>query len=311
MQPIITLLDRSPSAPEPLLPARLRAIYGGDLRFPAAAARSVHVFANFAATLDGVVSYQIPGRSGGGEISGFNEEDRFIMGLLRSASDAVLVGAGTFRDSSGSVFLPESISPAFREEFRSFRETILKKPSHPLNVVVGGNGEIDLDEPLFHTPGLTGVLITTAFGYDRLRRAHGRSLAGAEVRATDDKGPRVSPAAAIRILHDEFGVKQLLHEGGPTLFGQFLAEGLIDELFLTLSPKIAGRDEAHRRLGLVEQSLYAPEGSPWFELASLKAAQDHLFLRYRSRGPAQTRTENAPADEEEHRSRFDADGAAP
>lgn len=280
MQPIVTLLDRSPPASRPLLPDRLRATYGGDLQFPAAAARPVTIFANFVATLDGVVSYQIPGRSEGGEISGFNAEDRFIMGLLRSASDAVLIGAGTFRDSSGSVFLPESICPAFRQEFRSFREKVLKKPAHPLNVVVGGSGEIDLDEPLFHTPGLTGVLITTALGYDRLRRLYGRSLAGAEVRATDDEGPKVSPAGAVRILHDEFGVERLLHEGGPTLFGQFLAEGLIDELFLTVSPQIAGRDEGHRRLGLVEQSLYAPEGSPRFALMSLKAAQDHLFLRY-------------------------------
>lgn len=281
MQPIVTLLDRFPSASEPALPAGLRAIYGGDLQFPAAT-RPVCVFANFAATLDGVVSYQIPGRSGGGEISGFNEEDRFIMGLLRSASDAVLFGAGTFRDSSGSIFLPESICPAFRQEFRSFRERVLKKPASPLNVVVGGSGTIDLAEPLFHTPGLTGVVITTAFGYDRLRQRYGRSLAGAEVRATDDEGPRVSPAKAIRILHDEFGVERLLHEGGPTLFGQFLADGLIDELFLTLSPQIAGRDETHRRLGLVEQSLYTPEGSPRFTLVSLKAAQNHLFLRYRS-----------------------------
>lgn len=253
------------------------------LRWPPAAARP-RVFANFAATLDGVVSYQIPGQSGGGEISGFNEEDRFIMGLLRSASNAVLIGAGTFRDSSGSVFLPESICPAFRQEFRSFRETVLKKPTPPLNVVVSGSGRINLDEPLFHTPGLTGVIITTAQGYDRLRREHGRSLAAAEVRATDDKGAKVSPVGAVRILHDEFGVERLLHEGGSALFGQFLAEGFIDELFLTLSPRIAGRDEGNRRLGLVEQSLYAPEGSPGFELVSLKAAQDHLFLRYRRPG---------------------------
>jgi riboflavin biosynthesis pyrimidine reductase len=264
------------------LPDRLRETCGGDLQFPAAAARPVYIFANFVATLDGVVSHQITGRSGGGEISGFSEEDRFIMGLSRSASDAVLIGAGTLRADPGGVLLPGSISPAFRQEFPFFRETVLKKPAHPLNVVISGSGNIDLDEPIFHTPGLTAVIITTALGYDRLRREHGRSLAVPEVRSTDDQGPKLSPASAIRILHDEFGVERLLLEGGPTLFGQFLAEGLVDELFLTLSPQIAGQDERHRRLGVVEQLLYSPEGSPWFKPVSLKAAQDHLFLRYRN-----------------------------
>lgn len=281
MQPIVTLFDRSPPSGQTLLPAHLRAAYGGDLQFPPALARPVYVFANFVATLDGIVSYQIAGKSGGGEISGFNEEDRFIMGLLRSSADAVLIGAGTLRGDPGRVRLPETISPAFQQEFRSFREIVLKRPARPLNVVISGSGRIDLDEPAFHTPGLTGVIITTVPGYDRLRREHGRSLAAAEVRVTGDLGSKVSPTRTLQILHDDFGVERLLHEGGPTVFGKFLAEGLVDELFLTLSPQIAGRDEAHRRLSMVEQLLYAPDRSPWFDLVSLKIAQNHLFLRYR------------------------------
>jgi hypothetical protein len=57
-----------------------------------------YVIGNFVSTIDGVVSFEIPGESGCGDISGFNEADRFIMGLLRASVDAVIVGAGTLRE---------------------------------------------------------------------------------------------------------------------------------------------------------------------------------------------------------------------
>ena len=59
-----------------------------------------HVIGNFVTSLDGVVSLGIPGKAGGGEISGFNPHDRMVMGVLRAAADAVVVGAGTLRASS-------------------------------------------------------------------------------------------------------------------------------------------------------------------------------------------------------------------
>ncbi|MGH9439421.1 MAG: hypothetical protein ACRD22_16400, partial [Terriglobia bacterium] len=82
MEPITTLLDRQPVLSSSKLTEGLRTLYNGDLHFPVAVDRP-YVIANFAATLDGVVSYNIEGQSAGGEISGHNEGDRFIMGLLR------------------------------------------------------------------------------------------------------------------------------------------------------------------------------------------------------------------------------------
>jgi riboflavin biosynthesis pyrimidine reductase len=222
------------------LPASLKAAYGGALDFPRATARPVDVAANFVPTLDGVVSYQIPHKSGGGEISGFNEEDQFIMGLLRSSTDAVLFGSGTLHGDSGHVLTPEFIYPQLRDDFRSFRQTVLEKPVHPLNVVMTGSGEIKLDEPTFHTPELSTLIITTEAGYDRLRRDHGSELSITQIRAVSHEGSKVAPSAALKILSEEFNVERLVLKGGPTVFGQFLAQGLIDELFLTLSPQIAG-----------------------------------------------------------------------
>src|ERR1700676_3651909 len=79
--PIHTLIDRADAQPQSILPEELKTAYGGDLWFPAHDEQRPYVIANFVSTLDGVVSYEIPAKSGGGDISGFNRIDRFIMGL--------------------------------------------------------------------------------------------------------------------------------------------------------------------------------------------------------------------------------------
>jgi len=79
------------------------------------------------------------------------------------------------------------------------------------------------------------------------------------------------------------GFRRVLSEGGPSVLGSFLRDGLVDELFLTLSPRIAGRDAGSgaRRLGLVEGQAFAPSALPEANLLSLKRHASHLFLRYR------------------------------
>jgi hypothetical protein len=99
---IITLYEREEPIQEFLTP-ELRQLYGGDLCFPPPHSNRPYVIANFVETIDGIVSFRIPGRSGGGEISGGSAEDRFVMGLLRSVSDAVLVGSGTLHGDPGHV----------------------------------------------------------------------------------------------------------------------------------------------------------------------------------------------------------------
>lgn len=78
MDAIKTLLDRQSPAATPKLPAELQQLYGGDLEFPQSS--GPYVVANFASTLDGVVSFKIPGKSTGGEISGHNPADRSSWG---------------------------------------------------------------------------------------------------------------------------------------------------------------------------------------------------------------------------------------
>jgi len=251
-------------------------LYGGDLDWPKPPDRP-YVIANFVETLDGVVSFGLPGRSGGGEISGFSAPDRFVMGLLRACADAVVFASGTLHGDAGHVRTPEFIYPEAAGLYAALRAQASPGRPLPLNVVVTGSGRIDLDEPTFHTPGLETVIVTTEGGRRALEAEHGTALRATQVRAVGP-GEVVAPEAVTRLLHEEFGVSLLLHEGGPTLLGSFLAAGVMDELFLTVAPQVAGRDAAGRR-ALAEGTAFLPETAPWFGLETVKRAGDHLFLR--------------------------------
>lgn len=74
--------------------------------------------------------------------------------------------------------------------------------------------------------------------------------------------------------------KNVLVEGGPTLLGSFMAEDLIDEVFLTIAPKIFG-NIGHQTLSLIEGVLFAPDKIKKWELLSVKQVVNELFLRYR------------------------------
>jgi riboflavin biosynthesis pyrimidine reductase len=75
------------------------------------------------------------------------------------------------------------------------------------------------------------------------------------------------------------GYRVILTEGGPKLFGQFVEAGLVDELFLTLSPALAGHSEG-QSFGLIEGVYFGRELRP-AQLYSIRRGGDYLFLRYR------------------------------
>ena len=275
-----TLIDRDQVHLEPPLPRGLRELYDGDLLYGRAPAGRPFVVANFVSTLDGVVSFEIKGQAGGSTISDCDIADRFIMGLLRASADAILVGARTFEAvSPESLWTPGDTYPDAKDLFTAYRLNVLHKPENPLLVIVSGTGGLDLDRAIFRTPGVRTVLITTPEGAAVLAKAGAASLPSVRVHALDPQRGAISPSAILQFLHTELGVKRLLHEGGPTLFGEFLAEEAIDELFLTLSPKIAGRGTAIRP-GLVQGMEFKPDATPRFQLLSVKQRAEHLYLRY-------------------------------
>ena len=286
MEPIVTLYERE-VAPAATLPDELAAIYGGGLRVPEGHPDGrPYVIVNFVETLDGVVSYELPGESGGGPVSGESKGDHAVMGILRAVADAVIFGAGSLREDNGHVHTPAFVFPALADAYAALRQQLGRAAPQPMSVVVSASGEIDLAEPTFHTPDLRALIVTTADGAARL--AHENLPATTEVRAVaaDERGG-VQAAALLALLASDYGVRVALHEGGPHVLAPFLRAGLIDELFLTLSPSLAGHADGIPRLALIEGLAYAPKEAPWSTLLSAKLAGSHLLLRYRLRSSSE------------------------
>lgn len=257
------------------LPEPLAAGYGGSLAIPLHPDRPT-VVANFVSTIDGVVSYNTPEAAGGGEISGFFEPDRFAMGLLRALADVVLVGAGTVRAAPHERWTPDFIHPISADGFAALRRDFGLSPQ-PTTAVVSRSGSLDLDHPGLRDPRVPVAVLTTTRGVVALRRdGIPRHV------SVRDLGAAPSARGLLTALGD--GPRLVLCEGGPHLLGQLLESQLVDELFLTLAPQVAGRSAQTPRLGLVEDIAFDLGSAPWARLVDLRRAADHLFIRYRLTG---------------------------
>lgn len=286
---IRTLIDRDQDHIGPALPPGLRVLYDGDLHYQTSPAERPFVVANFVSTLDGVVSYEVKGHAGGSTISGSDPADRFIMGLLRASADAIVVGARTVRDAGPqSLWIPEYTFPDAKDLYAEYRVNVLHKPQYPFLVVVSGTGKLELERAIFRTPGVQTIVMTTSEGRNALTRAGASKLPTVEIYALDSSSGALDSLAMLQLLYARHGIRRLLHEGGPTLFGQFMAAKAVDELFLTLSPQIAGRTSDPVRPALVQGIEFMPECAPWFQLLSVKQSSDHLYLRYQRTGSRST-----------------------
>jgi riboflavin biosynthesis pyrimidine reductase len=259
--PPLELLFEAPNLPELTLPSDLANRYGGTLGF-----RSPCVIANFVESVDGVVALPGPAESGK-VVSLANDDDRFVMGLLRACSDVVVVGAGTFNKTPQAFWYPESIYPTANELFVEVRRRLGLTP-RPTLVLVSGSGSIDATQPAI----AEALIVTTRAGEVRLRPT---LPASARLWAFDE--PRVTMSAVIARLHAE-GARTILTEGGPTLIAQLIAERALDELFVTVSPVLFGRFRDDGRKALTDG---LDLGRVALDLLSARRSGAHLFLRYR------------------------------
>jgi len=278
LSPLEVLFDPDCGLDLPL-PEDLKALYG-RLQFPPSGSHP-HVIGNFVTTLDGVVALGIAGQTDGDLISGSDRHDSMVMGLLRAASDAVIVGAGTLHQSPHHIWTPEFVFPPLQSSYTMLR-TRLGKKDPPLSAVVSARGGLDLDLPVFREGKAPVAVITTAGGEKELNTKRGSQgvhilMAGEgetlSVRQILDALLRLVPGGNIFLV-----------EGGPRLIGQFFDSGEIDELFLTLSPRVAGRDAQSERLGLVYGTTFLPDRLVAGKLNGLRRSGSHLFLRYAFQG---------------------------
>jgi riboflavin biosynthesis pyrimidine reductase len=257
-----------------------------------------HVLSNFVTTLDGVVSLNVKGHASGADISGWSAQDRMVMGLLRAVADVVIVGAGTLAVDRHHVWTAEAIFPGLADEYRRLRAALGKR-GPPLHVIVSGSGRVDLGLRVFASGEVPALIVTTAAGAKRLRRQ--RAPDSVQIRAVrrSTGATRLSTSATrrstsatrgsagairARSILDEVSRasagRLILVEGGPRLLGDFYAERLLDEQFLTLAPQLVGRDVGDQRISLVMGKSFAPRNPLWGTLVDLRRGSSHLFLRY-------------------------------
>ena len=221
-----------------------------------------YVLLNMASTLDGRAA--LNGRSGA--ISG--PADHAMFRGLRTVVDAVMAGAGTVR--------AERYGPLVRDP--GDRRVRLERglSEQPLACVVSASMSLGADIPLLADSGSRVVIITSSRD----------SLSGARaqleyVRAARGSGSdlELDLGAAMSELQERLQIRTLLCEGGPHLNSELLARGLVDELFLSLAPKLAGDPaQGESLLRIIAGRSFEPPLE--LELISAAESESELFLRY-------------------------------
>jgi riboflavin biosynthesis pyrimidine reductase len=277
LYPLLSAPPLAGGARDARLPDALRARYGGDLLLPLRDGRPT-IVANFVSTLDGVVTFDPASGKGGGEVSGFFEPDRLVMGLLRSLADVVLVGAGTVRADPRGRWTPASIHPRSAAQFAEMRSA-LGLTEQPTTVILSASGDLSLAHPGLADPAIPVVIVTTEAGAQLI----GDTSNGPNVRVVSAGRDQVDASDLVAVLA-AMNARVVLCEGGPRVFGQLLEARLVDELFMTLSPQIAGRNEGDARVPLVDGVDFDVSDAPWAALIDLRVSGSHLFTRYRFEG---------------------------
>jgi riboflavin-specific deaminase-like protein len=221
-----------PPSPDPLPPLRRLhpkpgSVHVGellsDLNLAAQAPRDrPYTIVNFVASADGHAAFQ--GRSRW--LS--DDADRELFHVLREHVDAVMAGTGTLR--------AERYGRMVRDPERRRRRAAAGLNPEPLAVVMSRSGDVPVDIPLFADSG-SRVAVFTPAPLDT-------SGASAHVDVVRLDPGELTLTTMMRRLRSAFDVRSLLCEGGPTLFGALLQEDLVDELFLSLAPKLTGGGSA-------------------------------------------------------------------
>lgn len=185
------------------------------------------------------------------------ELDRRLFHGLRTQADAVMVGAGTVRAERYGRMTKS-------DELRERRVAEGLAPE-PLAVIVSARLDLHTDLPILNEPDQRVVIAT---GSDASLQGLGDQV---EYARMGDDLPRL-----MAYLEETHGIRSVLCEGGPTLNSHLFAAGLVDELFLTVNPKVAGGAAA---LTIVAgRELVEPAE---LELVSVAEGGGDLFTRWR------------------------------
>jgi riboflavin biosynthesis pyrimidine reductase len=263
----------------------------GNFALPAPPNDRPLVFTNFVQSLDGIVSL-LGKHASGAEISQ-SRADRWLMDLLRTHADALIMGMNTLREeqrnrgpeSRGIVF--QAVEPGLLRLRRKLGK------GRQRNIFVTRSVDLDLSRwKVFDGDVVDVTVVTSPAGADRLRA---RSTHPHVSVIAAGKGESIDVATAIRELRQKLGIRYLLCEGGPTLYGTLARADLIDEKFLTVSPVETGQIVPSNQERLPSEQRISPLLRPtilsgpgftqetmthWAWLSCRKSG-DHQFHRFR------------------------------
>ncbi len=248
----------------PLPPAALDPsdIYA-DLRLPAGKpGGKPYTVINAVTTLDGRAA--IDGRSS--KVGSAN--DRRIMRNLRCAVDGVLVGAGTLRAEDLDLGVPQELVQRRRENLLD---------DQPLPIILKGRNTLPEERKLYEGVGKQNSKHLVIFGPRGAPAGPMPEHATFRALPTGAQYGRLDPEDVLGILGTEFGVRSLLVEGGPAVNHSFLSGGHVEEVFLTLAPRISGG--AHAPTIVTGGALH--DAHRRARLLSVHVANSELYLRYR------------------------------
>ncbi|HEV2780191.1 MAG TPA: pyrimidine reductase family protein [Actinophytocola sp.] len=214
---------------------------------------------NFVSTADGAST--VDGRSSGMSSRG----DKRIFALGRDLADVIMVGAGTAHI--------EGYGGVKRTEVRAERRARHGLSEVPPIAVVTRRCSVEPDSPLVADTAAAPIVLTCSAAPEERRAA--LTDAGADVVVAGDHTVDLSKALAALA---ERGLLRVNCEGGPHLFGELIAENLVDQLCLTVAPLLVSGDATRIAVGLLPSAAPVP-----LELASVLTEDGHLMLRYRRR----------------------------
>lgn len=218
------------------------------------------VTVNFAITADGRVSTRNHTPA-----DFTSKRDKHRLSEIRSTGDAVLVGASTLAADKMTMGISD---PALRAQ-----RIARKQSAYPLRVVVSNSGRLSPALRIFGNDFSPIIIFTTQKMAKRTQTALAEK-ADLWLHESDS----VNLRSLLATLREDYRVKRLVCEGGPRLFRSLLAENLVDEIHLTLAPRIFGGLGAPTLTGLPANFL---PHSTRCTLREMRVVEGECFLRYR------------------------------
>ncbi len=243
------------------------------------------IYGNVIASANGVVAWRrrrpdddpVRAIAGGDFSRPGRRADTRLLRYLRACADAVSVGAQTLRDQPGLILTPGDVAREPAKAFYRFRATHgLRRV--PLQVVYSQHGRLDLDVPLFNTPGLEVIVVTTGAGAGLLRLRGSEAKGIILLEAGEDIVDSAGLIKAHERLLDEHGIRYLDCEGGAIVLDALHRAGILDEVFVTVSDVHV---EPAEHDGVKRLFAFEAEGASLVAEGRTESDAGYVFRRWR------------------------------